>query len=108
MGVPSVLSQPHHDGSSLYVADHAPALGETVPVFLRVPRDRRPHRGVARTTPDAEPHLLEGTIDRETAAETWWRFDVEVRNPVTRYRFLLGGGPRGYRWLNGAGVHPTT
>ena len=106
MPVPSVLSQPHHDGASLHVANDAPALGETVPVFLRVPRDDGLTGAWARTTPDAEPHLLEGTIDRETAAETWWRFDVTVRNPLTGYRFLLGGGPRGYRWLNGTGVHP--
>jgi hypothetical protein len=45
------------------------------------------------------------TVDRETAAETWWRFDINVRNPLTGYRFLLSGGPRGYRWLNGTGVH---
>ena len=74
-------------------------------MFLRVPRDDGLTGAWARTTPDAEPHLLEGTIDRETAAETWWRFDVTVRNPLTGYRFLLGGGPRGYRWLNGTGVH---
>ena len=33
----SLLAQPHHDGASLHVANDAPTLGETVPVFLRVP-----------------------------------------------------------------------
>ena len=101
----SPLTQPHHDGATLHVANDAPALGETVPVFLRVPSGDGLTGAWARTTPDAEPHLPEGTIDRETAAETWWRFDLKVRNPLTGYRFLLGGGPRGYRWLNGTGVH---
>lgn len=101
----SLLEQPHHDGAALHVANDAPALGETVPVFLRVPRGDGLTGTWARTTPDAEPHLVAGEIDRETAWETWWRFDITVRNPLTGYRFLLGGGPRGYRWLNGTGTH---
>ena len=99
------LTDPHHDGASLYVGNDAPALGETVPVLLRVPRGDGAAGAWVRTTPDAEPHLLEGRVDRETAGGTWWRFDVLVRNPLTGYRFLLAGGPRGRRWLNGAGVH---
>jgi alpha-glucosidase len=99
------LGQPHHDGSALHVPDDAPGLGETVPVFLRVPAGDGLTRVWVRTTPDAEPHLLAGAVDRETASETWWRFEVTARNPLTRYRFLLDGGPRGYRWVNGTGVH---
>jgi alpha-glucosidase len=101
----SILSQPHHDGAGLYVANDAPALGESVPVFLRVPRRDGLTGAWARTTPDAEPHLEAGQVDRETATETWWRFAITVRNPLTGYRFLLGGGPLGYRWVNGTGVH---
>jgi alpha-glucosidase len=101
----SLLAQPHHDGASLHVANDAPTPGETVPVFLRVPRGDGLTGVWARTTPDAEPHLLTGTVDRETAAEIWWRFDITVRNPLTGYRFLLAGGPGGYRWVNGTGVH---
>jgi alpha-glucosidase len=101
----SPLDQPHHDGAALHVGNDAPGLGETVPVFVRVPRGDGLTGAWVRTTPDAEPHLVEGVVDRETAAETWWRFEVRVRNPVTGYRFLLGGGRRPYRWLNGTGVH---
>jgi alpha-glucosidase len=100
-----MLEQPHHDGASLHVANDAPVLGETVPVFLRVPRGDAVTGAWARTTPDAEPHMLAGEVDRETASETWWRFDVTVHNPLTGYRFLLAGGPRGHRWVNGTGVH---
>jgi len=42
-------------------------------------------------------------VDRVGADETWWRVDVEVRNPVTGYRFLLDTG-HGPQWLNAAGV----
>src|SRR4029453_10538159 len=101
----SLLAQPHHDGAPLHAPTAAPAPGEAVGVFLRVPRDDGCPGAWARTPPDAEPHLLAGTVDRETASETWWRFDITVRNPLTGYRFLLGGGPRGYRWRNGTGVH---
>jgi alpha-glucosidase len=101
----SLLGQPHHDGASLHVGNDAPSLGETVAVFLRVPRGDGRTGVWARTTPDAEPHFLEGRVDRETATETWWRFDIGVHNPLTGYRFLLGGGPEGYRWVNGTGVH---
>jgi hypothetical protein len=34
----SLVTQPHHDGAALHVGTDAPGLGETVPVFLRVPR----------------------------------------------------------------------
>lgn len=43
-------------------------------------------------------------MDRETEHETWWRADVEVHNPVTRYRFLLDLGSARHRWLTGEGV----
>jgi alpha-glucosidase len=100
-----LLQQPHHDGASLHVGNDAPSLGETVPVFVRVPRGDGLTGAWVRTTPDGEPRLAEGVVDRETAAETWWRFELTVRNPMTGYRFLLGGGRRPYRWLNGTGVH---
>jgi alpha-glucosidase len=100
-----LLEQPHHDGAALHVPDDAPALGETMPVLVRVPHEDGAQRLWVRTTPDAEPGLVAGVVDRDTASETWWRFDVHVRNPVTTYRFLLDGGRRGYRWLNGTGTH---
>jgi len=100
------LTDPHHDGSSLYVPEQAPDPGDTVPVFVRVPHSDGATGVWARTTPDAEPHFAPGRVDRRTPWETWWRCDVDVRNRLTNYRFLLDGGPRGYRWLNGTGPHP--
>lgn len=100
----SPLDQPHHDGSELYVSDPHPALGETVTVFLRAPTGAAPssvHRYVVR---DGEPEYAEATVDRSDEHETWWRAEVEVHNPVTRYRFLLDGGTARHRWLTGEGV----
>ena len=97
------LGQPSHDGSARYVPQSAPAVGETVPVFVRVPAAARVRSVHVRTTPDAEPRFTEGTVDRRTPVETWWRAEVEVRNPVTPYRFLLDTSD-GQRWLTALGV----
>ncbi len=99
------LTRAHHDGSALHVPDDAPELGATVPVFVRVPHEDGATDVHVRSTPDAEAELFEGVVDRKTDDATWWRCEVPVRNPGTHYRFLLQGGPCGYRWLNGSGLH---
>ena len=73
--MPHLLGQPSHDGSACYVPQPAPALGETVPVFVRAPAAAGVRRVHVRTTPDAEPRFAEATVDR--------------RRPTRR-----GGGPR--------------
>ncbi|GIF69127.1 alpha-glycosidase [Asanoa ishikariensis] len=102
----SLLAEPHHDGAAWHVPVEAPRLGDTVPVFVRVPHGHGTGGVWARATADAEPMFVAGRIDRTTAAETWWRCDIPMHNPLTGYRFLLGGGADpGYRWLNGSGTH---
>lgn len=102
---PDHLEQPHHDGAPLHVPDEEPAAGTDVTVFVRIPHGDGANQVWVRTPVDAEPRFAGGVVDRTTAAETWWRCEVPVHNPVTGYRFLLSGGPRGYRWLNGTGTH---
>ena len=99
------LLAPHHDGSALHVSDLEPELGDTVSVWLRVPHAAAASRVWARTVPDGEPHHVEAVVDRRTGHETWWRAEIDLRNPVTNYRFLLDGGPSGHRTVNGTGVH---
>lgn len=98
-----LLSQPSHDGSPRYVPQSAPELGETVSVFVRAPAAAGVRRVHVRTTPDAEPVFHEATVDRVDGGEAWWRAEVEVRNPVTPYRFLLDTA-NGPRWLTAAGL----
>ncbi|HEY0699367.1 MAG TPA: alpha-amylase family glycosyl hydrolase, partial [Micromonospora sp.] len=95
--------KPHHDGSARYVPEQAPALGDTVEVFVRVPEDADVRQVHVRGTPDGEPRFAEATVDRHGDGEVWWRAEVPVRNPVTNYRFLLTGR-HGRRWLNASGV----
>jgi len=100
-----LLSQPHHDGSALYVSNLAPRLGDTVTVRVRVPHEADVVAVHVRLTPDAEPLFVDAVVDRVTETETWWRAEVTCHNPVTGYRFILEGGATAYQWLNGTGMH---
>jgi alpha-glucosidase len=73
-------------------------------VRLRVPDACGTTRVRLRSTPDAEPAVVEATIERREHGATWWCADLELHNPVTAYRWLLDGGALGRCWVNGAGV----
>jgi alpha-glucosidase len=97
------LADAHHDGSARYVTSAAPTLGDAVTVFVTAPADVR--RVYARVVRDGEPHFAEAVVDRRTPdGETWWRADVAVHHPVTRYRFLLDAGGGRTRWLTALGT----
>ncbi|MEU4688671.1 glycoside hydrolase family 13 protein [Actinoplanes sp. NPDC023714] len=94
----------HHDGSGLYVSNPEPALGEIVTVFVRVTSGTRISRIHARSVRDGEPVFTSATIDRRDAGGEWWRAEIEVRNPVTPYRFLIRTATGAVRWLTGWGL----
>lgn len=100
----SLLSQPHHDGSELYVPEPATELGDEATVLLRVPREVSADHVAVRYVRDGEPRFGVADIDRETDVDVWWRATFPVWNPATPYRWLLSGGSFGYLWLNGAGL----
>lgn len=98
-------SQPHHDGSALYVPNPTLKLGGKVSVLLRVPRTSDVTCAWARVIIDGEPELVPATVDRQDAQDTWLCAELRVVNPIVSYRWLLDGGPYGYQWLNGTGLH---
>jgi alpha-glucosidase len=98
-------AQPHHDGSERYVAEPAGAEGDETTVLLRVPRGSPAGEVAVRYLVDGEQQVARAEVDRETAADVWWRATFPVWNPVTSYRWLLAGGAYGYAWVNGTGVH---
>ena len=98
-------SQPHHDGSAIYVSDPNPKLGGKVNVLLRVPSTSDVTSAWVRVITDGEPELVRATTDRQDKRDTWLRAELPVVNPVVSYRWLLDGGQHGYQWLNGAGLH---
>lgn len=105
---PTGLHVPHHDGSPAHCATDAPALGDRVEVRVRVPDASGVDAVWLRTTPDAEPELVELASAGRTGDDAWFAGEVHVRNPVAGYRFWLDGqdaaGRRTGAWLTAAGV----
>jgi len=96
----SLLEQPHHDGSEVYVAERPEELGGEAVVRVRVPREVG---AVAlRYVENGEPRGVEATEEESG----WWRARFPVPSPNVSYRWLLSGGEAGYAWLNGLGVVP--
>ncbi|MBM9466442.1 glycoside hydrolase family 13 protein [Nakamurella sp. YIM 132084] len=96
---------PHHDGSALYVGTARPALGDRVPVRVRVPARGGVRSVSLRVLQDAEPTWVDATPDGADAGERWFTAEVPIHNPVTSYRVHLDRGRSGYSWLNGTGEH---
>ena len=99
----SLLSQPHHDGSTDYVLERPDDLGGEAVIRVRVPRGAADDV-VLRYVRDGEPRWARAQVDRETETETWWRASFPVTNPTVAYRWLLVGAEGGWSWLNGNGV----
>ncbi|HEY6962535.1 MAG TPA: glycoside hydrolase family 13 protein [Gaiellaceae bacterium] len=98
----SLLHEPHHDGSELYVPERPQKLGDDAVVRLRVPSATTADRVLLRYERDGEPRSVEAVREDET----WWRATFPVWNPVTRYRWLLSGGEAGYAWVTALGQTP--
>ncbi|WP_432494536.1 glycoside hydrolase family 13 protein [Kineococcus auxinigenes] len=99
---------PHHDGSGLYVSEPAPRPGEEVQLRVLVPGTHPVQRVLLRSVHDGEPRFTAASAVHRTAGATWWQVPVTAHNPVTRYRFLLVGGPADpvrHAWLTASGVH---
>src|SRR5438105_20982 len=94
----TLLDEPHHDGSDLYVLERPVALGGEAVVRARVPR--AVDTVAVRWVEDGEAR----GVAAERQEDGWWLARFPVRNPRTRYRWLLSGGEVGYAWLNGTGV----
>ncbi len=103
-GALALHDEPHHDGSPLHVDPSPRELGSTIRVRLRVPDTCGTSRVRLRSTPDAEPAVVEASIERHEPGVTWWQADLVLHNPLTCYRWLLDGGTLGRCWVNGAGV----
>ncbi|MBV8065034.1 MAG: glycoside hydrolase family 13 protein [Actinobacteria bacterium] len=96
-----MLSEPHHDGSELYVLERPEEPGADAVLRLRAPRDQAA-RVWLRYVLDGEPRTVEAVVDEESAGERWWRAELPMQNAVQRYRWLVDVGTR---WVNGTGIH---
>jgi alpha-glucosidase len=94
----SLLDQPHHDGSEVYVLERPVELGGEAVVRIRVPQSV--DAVVLRYVENGEPRATEAKREDEG----WWLARFPVTNPYVPYRWLLSGGEIGYAWLNGLGL----
>lgn len=102
-----LAEEPHHDGSPVYTSPGPYSAGGSVTVRLRVPAACRADRVRVRSTPDAEPLMIDACVDScgsGSSTATWWVAELPLHNPVTNYRFLLEGGEVGYGWVTEAGL----
>jgi alpha-glucosidase len=88
----TLLDEPHHDGSQLYVD------GDVLRVHVPLDVDSV----VLRYVEDGEARGVEASSD----GDHWWSARLPLTNPVMNYRWLLTGGEVGYAWLNGLGLVP--
>ena len=97
--------EPHHDGSSLYVATSAPVLGGSVRVRMRIPHEYGAVVGVSvRSNPDHEPRWSQAVLVVAVDGADWWEAEVLVENPVHGYRWLLARTDGSTQWLTSAGL----
>jgi len=87
--LPTWLHSIHHDGSQLYVAALTPRLGERVRLRLRVGEQAPVRRVYLRAFPDGEQALTPLTPSAHTPPCRWWETELEIREPLTHYRFVL-------------------
>ena len=100
-----LLQEPHHDGSSLYVEPAHPAMGDMVRLRIRIPHSHPVTSVHVRHLADAEPRFVEAHELWRDDWESVWQCELEMPNPTLNYRWILAGGPTGYAWVNGTGVH---
>ena len=87
----TLLAEPHHDGSDLFVRELPDELGGEAVLRLRVPRAAGVRSVALRYVRDGEPQFAVADVDEETETDTWWRAALPVANPVTRYRWVVPG-----------------
>src|SRR6266850_2426618 len=86
---PAWLSTVHHDGSSRYVSNLYPRLGETVRVRLRVGGGAPVRRVFLRTCPDGEQAFTPAMPGPAEPPSRWWKTELPVSEPGVHYRFVL-------------------
>jgi alpha-glucosidase len=94
----TLLDEPHHDGSDLYVLERPHDLGDEAVVRIRVPQ--AVDTVVLRYVGNGEARAVQAQQDRNG----WWVARFPVENPHVFYRWLLSGGEMGYAWRNGVGL----
>jgi alpha-glucosidase len=94
----SLLDEPQHDGSEVYVLERPCKLGDEAVVRIRVPQAT--DTVVLRYVGAGEGRGVAAKQD----GDGWWVARFPMETPNVSYRWLLMGGDTGYAWRNGLGV----
>jgi alpha-glucosidase len=94
----SLLDEPQHDGSEVYVLERPRELGDEAVVRIRVPQAT--DTVVLRYVGAGEGRGVAAKQD----GDGWWVARFPMETPNVSYRWLLMGGDTGYAWRNGLGV----
>lgn len=99
----SLIQEPHHDGSEIYVSNSAPKVGEKITLRVRVPQSYTFAKAFIRIYEDGEPRSYELKKESSNKTESWWKIKVEIVNLKTSYRFVFISESK-YEWLNAYGL----
>lgn len=95
------ISLIHHDGSERFSQR---LNSSNFCLNLRVPRSLNVERVALRSVKDGEPIYLEAEVVESSSKFDIYAVELQLHNPRTHYRWLIGGGSAGFIWLNQAGV----
>ena len=99
--------QPHHDGSSIYVPNQAPKLGEQVKLRVRI------HDAIGKV---AEVRIMfsesgemfpspKAKVIKRDGRWAWYEGVITMHNPYMNYRFMIKLESGEVLWLNTQGLH---
>ena len=94
---------PHHDGSELYVSNHAPRVGETITLRVRIPKSYSFKKSFIRLYEDGEPRSYELNLMEKGKQEAWWGVTITMVNKTLQYRFVFLSSDK-YEWLTARGI----
>lgn len=86
--LPDWLQTVHHDGSTQYVSELYPRLGDTVRIRLRVAAKTPLKRPYLRIFPDGEQAFIPMELAATDACH-WWEAALPISQPLVHYRFVL-------------------
>jgi alpha-glucosidase len=93
----------HHDGSTLYVSNPLPKLGEHVMLKLRAPANAPIRAAFLRTAPDGENRLTQMHIVERDDRWVFYGVTMPVSMPHNAYRFKILTDEGAY-YLTGLGM----
>jgi alpha-glucosidase len=94
----SLLDEPQHDGSELYVLARPREIGDEAVVRIRVPQSV--DAVVLRYVGNGEGR----GVAAQQEDNGWWTARFPMESPEVPYRWLLSGGDVGFAWRNGLGL----